>query len=197
MPLADPFGPAPPFGAGTRVVALGSLGGATAIAWMRIYGGYPKPMPIFAGPPFSEDHLVYTTVPFQDQGLEQLDAGDGDGDGEIMMYLLGDTLLRFDGSSVMSMPLRSAQAIAWTGEVFEIATMDSDQSGTFVGEVAVTRDLATVCQSPVFSAPAQQDPSEFWFEPDAIVSAGAGRVLFGAFYVANGVGHQALRQVCL
>jgi hypothetical protein len=75
--------------------------------------------------------------------------------------------------------------------------MDGDQSGLFVREVAVTRDLATVCQSPVFPASARQDGSAVSFEDDAIVSAGADRVLFGFFYVANGVGHQALRQVCL
>lgn len=184
-----------PSGAGSRAFALGSLGGATVVGWTEIQGGGAKFDSAYAGPPFSKDHVIDTN---RQLGFFPLDAGDGDGDGTIMVFVLPDVVVRFDGTTATSKSLVNPQEIAWTGDHFEVAAVLGDVNGTTAGEVGLARDLTVLPQKTIFPPSVQGDSiGNDATAAHATVAADARRALFGFFYAVNGVGHQALSQVCL
>lgn len=184
-----------PGGGGSRGFALGSLGGTAAVGWTPIQGGGLKYDSAYAGPPFSLDHPIDTN---QLLGSYSFDSGDGDGDGTMMAFILPRVVVSFDGTHAVSKTLAGPQAIAWTGDVFEVAAISSDQDSVTAGEVGLTRELSILPQKTIFPDTVKgdlvtSDPAT----ASVMVAADARRALFGFFYTTNGVAHQALSQVCL
>jgi hypothetical protein len=184
-----------PGGAGSRAFALGSLGGSAAVGWTPIQGGGLTYDRAYAGPPFSQDHPIDTN---QLLGPYSFDSGDGDGDGTMMAFILPRVVVSFDGAHAVSKTLTGPEAIAWTGDVFEVAAIGSDQNSVTAGEVGLTRELSILPQRTIFPDTVKGDllinaPAL----ASVMVAADARRALFGFFYTVNGVGHQALSQVCL
>jgi hypothetical protein len=189
-----PQGPATSVGstAGSRAFALGSIQGTVIMGWMemrkviRQFAYAAAPSNAFDASLASSPQL--TSYPD--------DSGDGASDGSTMMFVVPDTVASFDGTTVQSQFVPGVQGIAWTGAAFLLTVSVQDATGASAAMVELRRDLTTSPPTMVFPPAVKADVSALTASSFTI-AADTRHALFGLFYTADGVAHQALSQVCL